>query len=61
MLSLLIIGIVSLTFLILTLSTKGHKRIDYLIFLGLYLSPITFIVGYFFMDTTNLAQQPPIS
>ncbi len=48
MLSLLIGGTVSLIFSILILSNSGQKRIDYLIFLGLALSPIVFIIGHMY-------------
>jgi len=49
MLTLLIAGVCSLTLLILGLTNKGQKRIDYLIFLGLVLSPLFYIIAYIFI------------
>jgi hypothetical protein len=45
-LTLLIVAIYTLTGSILTITSKGQRRKDFLIFVGLILSPIVYVAGY---------------
>ncbi len=50
-LSLLVVAGYSLTTFILTLASKGQKRVDYLIFFVLVLLPILYVIGYLLINS----------